>query len=761
MEQEYETILNNLNLEHMPKDEALLKILKQLLDTITFFRIQEGDKCIIEKEYQHRVKNAIWSAIPNVGLIVAGGNLATVAISLASQVGIGYMNYRRAKTDLTMEREKKRWELERTAIEQFNGLRRELFDTAWRLAAVYNFPDELRLTEKQIKQYNAILMDSNEIRKYERLNTIKNDFIAYPPFWYHMGNVANRISQNESLTLETRMQYKTEALEAFLNYWKSNEFPLLREDYLASACALEHIELLSMEHDMDTIKQLLNKAEKYSGRSNDILQLCAIGHLKIDQKEKAIELFRILVNEEYNLEVNSQILSSLYINGVFCGDAKTARKSRAQYELLTLRVKPEYLLRMPVLGVTESEREVQEEFQERQEALLHRKFAAVIQCYMERFLVKLRKLIPDVKMDEEYPDFYYSSEGTEQRLKDMNVLFNTSFKEKQKQAYLDRLSRSAFVVKYFEEINRYYDEITEINCLRNRDKLRGIITKKLQQEAEEINSLARKIDEQQINYQDMCKLMELTSYAMFKEFVAEMQQQVMVTIWGMNSMEKFVEADNKLRNFCINHNMPDLDSLLEDSRDAKPDRGIINMYFGYELLGEAGELYQREQIQYESVKRIVQKYTLEAKQENEKEPIYFHDSAEFNKYFERSDLKNHKSVLSKAIAIYDDKSVHNVDVLFTSEGIVPVVRKRVKETIPYISVAGEEVLKKAEALRHAINGKDIASVATRAIVQSAVLPIISISSIAKESHDMYFVSAVIKKYQSMIDEIATELISEH
>lgn len=33
MEQEYEAILNNLNLEQIPKDEALLKILKQILDT--------------------------------------------------------------------------------------------------------------------------------------------------------------------------------------------------------------------------------------------------------------------------------------------------------------------------------------------------------------------------------------------------------------------------------------------------------------------------------------------------------------------------------------------------------------------------------------------------------------------------------------------------------------------------------------------------------------------------------------------------------
>ena len=44
LEQEYESILNNLNLEQMPKDEALLNIMKELLDTITFFRIYEKKK---------------------------------------------------------------------------------------------------------------------------------------------------------------------------------------------------------------------------------------------------------------------------------------------------------------------------------------------------------------------------------------------------------------------------------------------------------------------------------------------------------------------------------------------------------------------------------------------------------------------------------------------------------------------------------------------------------------------------------------------
>ena len=126
LEQEYEAILNNLNLENFPKDEALLDILKQILDTVTFFRIQEGDKKFIDREYQQKMKNAIWSAVPNFGVIIAGGmgNPWAMGAALASQVGIGYMNYRKEKANNQLEYEKQKWQLQRSAIEQFNALRR-------------------------------------------------------------------------------------------------------------------------------------------------------------------------------------------------------------------------------------------------------------------------------------------------------------------------------------------------------------------------------------------------------------------------------------------------------------------------------------------------------------------------------------------------------------------------------------------------------------------------------------------------------------
>lgn len=341
LEQEYESILNNLNLEHMPKDEALLDILRQILDTITFFRIQESEKRLIEQEYQERMKNAIWKAVPNFGVIVTSSDPIVILTSLASQVGIGYMNYRKEKTAIAADQERQAWEMQRSAIEQFHGLRRELFTTAWRLADKYEFPDEWRLTEDQVEQYNAILLDTNPYRRLERLEELQDGFIAYPPFWYHKGHTAIEIVNLQLVKLTQHGNHSRVAgegietivimleknrgiaRESFEHYFSINneKTKLLRRDILMSSCALEYVQLLE---DNERVKKLeyIEIALKNSGRKTDILQLCAMAFLGIGEREKAAKVLRSLVREGCNVEINAQLLSGLYISNHT--DPKTA-----------------------------------------------------------------------------------------------------------------------------------------------------------------------------------------------------------------------------------------------------------------------------------------------------------------------------------------------------------------------------------------------------------------------------------------------------
>ena len=351
LDQEYDAILNNINLENMPKDSALLNIFERILDTITFFRIQEGQKELLESEYKQKMKNAIWSAVPNIGLLVAGGNFFTMAISLASQVGIGYMNYRRTKANNDLEYNKQQWEMESNAIEQFNGIRRELFNTAWHLCEDYGISEKQRLTEKQINEYNRILMDPDNVRKFQRLCAISEYFTAYPPFWYYLGSSANSIAQeylgkikdsenlqdndsNDSEGMETIKnifeKYKSIAVKAFNKFFyengdsakedelvlaEKNKFALLREDLIASSCALEYAELLDEKQDTDRkiIKNLYKLSERYAPDENDVLQLCGMGYLRIGESEETERILLNLINKDYNRIVNTQILSRLKV----------------------------------------------------------------------------------------------------------------------------------------------------------------------------------------------------------------------------------------------------------------------------------------------------------------------------------------------------------------------------------------------------------------------------------------------------------------
>lgn len=383
LEHEYDAILNNLNLEEMPKDEALLRILKQLLDVITFFRIQEGDKKMLDREYQQRMKDAIWSATPNFGGVIALDPVSA-AISLASQVGIGYMNYRKEKAKLGLEKEKAEWQLQRSAMEQFNGLRRELFDTAWRLADEYNFPDKYRITERQITQYNKILMDPDPLRRYERLEYVEDKFVAYPPYWYYRGNAANSVFQNRQYSDDLREIYKGKATESFDKFLEYTERNLLREDQLVAACALEYFDLVDDEAKK---RELLSKAKEAAGNAYDVLQLCALSELKIGARGNAKKLLRMLVNENYNTEVNAQLLSRLYVADAVQENGVHWEEANDDYETLRERVGNVPLFPMPEqCPQNASEADVLSvEFLSRQKTNLQYKCAFVLQAMIQKY----------------------------------------------------------------------------------------------------------------------------------------------------------------------------------------------------------------------------------------------------------------------------------------------------------------------------------------------------------------------------------------
>lgn len=643
LEQEYDAILNNLNLEYIPKDESLLNTLKLLLDTITFFRIQEGDKQLVEKEYQEKIKNAIWSSVPNFGLIITGGNLKSIALALASQVGCGYMNYRKNKAQNLLDKEKAEWQLQRSAIEQFNGIRRELFDTAWRLADKYKFSDKYRLTERKIKQYNNILMDPDDYRRFERLDTIKENFYAYPPFWYFFGNTANSIAQKE-LEVGAKMYYKKLAKEYFEIYLKVNRYGLLREDKVLASCCLEYIDLLEINDNKDKINELLQKAVEVSGDFNDILQLCSLYYLKIGNTKKSEELLRNLVNEDYNTTMNSQILSSIYVFNYINNKSGAAKYN---YERLESKVNSQILFPISSEDTT-TFKELHEKFVEKQREILLEKYDLVL----IEFKKKYNRLFPIPDLD---PDNRYIP-----KLNNENISFDT-----------------------LDSLNKMMDAICYLNFVQDTEELSNTIKDEIVKNKDELNEVQKRIDENKNGSIESNTLKNITFQSFTEEFFKKIDNQVLDYIAKKDTMCDISSAEQNLREFCLIEKIlePELiysKSLIYSELDEKKPK-----YFDVKLLGEEANKHKIERDCSKNMIKIIEESKQKLIFDNEKTALYFKGDNGFESYINKKSKKIGQILRQNTIAIIEDKRFKNKDIIFTSTGILLVGAVNLKAKVEY------------------------------------------------------------------------------
>ena len=707
MEQEYNAILNNINLENISKDEALLEVIKQILNVITFFRIQDGDKAFIEKEYKHKMKNAIWSAIPSPGVIMPS-NPAGLAISLAAMVGTGYMNYRKAKANIDLEHEKELWKLQRAAIEQLNGLRREMFNASWKFAEHYQYPDKLRLTENQIKQYNDILLDSNVIRKYQRLWEFKDKFYAYPSFWYYLGNAANEIYMlsdptlikqreegkysevvfsklNKSLDEEERLFYKNQALKCFEIYWLINERPLLREDPIACSCALEYADLLT---DKTEKIKYLDLAFEYGGNLHDVLQLCAIGYIKNAETEKAVNVLNILVNANYNPDVNIQLLSNQYIRLYREMEDNNDKRiaSRADYQLLRYRIDEKYV--KCILSWPDDKAMLDEnEFLDYQKSMIIDKYCVLISEIKDKYAIKFAKLLPGPDINKEYSDDYYMGIDYASRKDEMQAVFNVNSKCESYRYYIESIQ---FAFDYIDLCNEMFATIDSLEEVSE-----SIIEDERQKKADEIVehkdlllALQDACMKHKFDFNDFSDFLKLVDAKNLDGLFNALEESARENLNKIERLDQITKVESNIMSTCEKYDLKipvvEIDNRLEDEGS-----GSDNESFSIALLGDNALKYAEKNDLQQKMRNCIKEYADSIVKDSKKVKFKVKGEShnEIYNYFKKNKIRSIGRNTNNILAVLDDMSASNYDIIFTTNDIICVYGRKQYDAILYSDVS--------------------------------------------------------------------------
>ncbi len=222
LDQEYNTIINNLNLSNIP-DADIITLLQELMDLLTSSKIQDHERDYLltrfDKNVQTELKNRMRSRIFDTDLVL---NPYAGILKSVLYTGSFYFNYRSQMDTYAKEKEEGKWAIEVKTMQGLNSFYKKLLKYSWELMRRYNLPDEWRLNEKQLSDYTNILKEPDLDRRYRKLERIENSFQKFPPYWYYRGQAAQEIGKN------------AEALECFNQFQQINQKILRKDPYAAS-----------------------------------------------------------------------------------------------------------------------------------------------------------------------------------------------------------------------------------------------------------------------------------------------------------------------------------------------------------------------------------------------------------------------------------------------------------------------------------------------------------------------------------------------
>lgn len=299
LEQEYDALsLNNLYLSAIT-DIDIVETIKNIYNTITNLRINDGDRKILHEVFEQEKRNAIYEALPSPGAIITP-NFVSLAINLAQSSVSSFANYQKIKKDLELKLKKNTWELDKEKMKELNDFWTSLLSQYYALISKYKLDDYWRVTDKDCKELIERLKDNDEKRLYEYLRQSRERFKKLPIFWYYLGvySIKNDDFKGAKIAFDT---------------YQNLFCQILRKDEIAASVSMNYIRLLieSNNRNINTeIKRHLEIIEKNSADNDFTFRyFCGLAYWNLlKDSDNAIRVLKILKNYlEY--AVNSDLVA--------------------------------------------------------------------------------------------------------------------------------------------------------------------------------------------------------------------------------------------------------------------------------------------------------------------------------------------------------------------------------------------------------------------------------------------------------------------
>jgi len=298
LDQEYDNIINNLKLGNIEDDKEIKDLYDELMNVISKSRLRVEERQRFKEKFDWKKRQAIVRALS--GIQAQGDDAWSFLGSLLVSSATAYFSYREEMNAPEEKFTDDVWKLKKDQIQDFDELQRKLLSSSWSLLRKYSLPDEYRITQRDLEDFNRAVNEQDKYRSVRMFRALEPDFKAYPIFWFFYGKAAKKENNND---LAER------CFQEFDRIWR----PVLRLDPYRLETAKYKIESLLKSHaSRDDIFEQLRIIRENAPRENWNAKLfLGVLYFALGDKKLGIEFVEENIFFDIEKDLSMLILRSM------------------------------------------------------------------------------------------------------------------------------------------------------------------------------------------------------------------------------------------------------------------------------------------------------------------------------------------------------------------------------------------------------------------------------------------------------------------
>ena len=311
LDQEYETIMNNLSLSNIKSDSDITALYLKVMDTISRKRLRAEETDFLQQRYDDEMRGRLAHAVSSGSSVMKaaltggerfGREQITSALSQPKNMlltFLGGISGNKIREGMNQDL----WRLRTADLSDINEIQKQLLASSWNLMNKYSLPENSRLVENSIKDFYKTINVPDNSACLRMLRELEGDFRSYPPYWYYRAKSAREAGDSE--------EYR-KCLDEFAGVWR----PVMRQDpYMLEVSKYRVIDILSVEGaeiSRDEAVKYLDVAKSHTPRSDwaDNLFIGTV-YFALGEKEKGISCVRVNIDFGHEREISGAILRQM------------------------------------------------------------------------------------------------------------------------------------------------------------------------------------------------------------------------------------------------------------------------------------------------------------------------------------------------------------------------------------------------------------------------------------------------------------------